>query len=345
MARRHTVSDGLVGLAVLAYVGSVLSVPGLGGGWIGLEVLLAVVGVRIARSVVDRRRIDDAGRDVLVVGGQLVGILVFVLGWTYGQDGTLTGAVQRATGAAVLQVYNVGLAAGDVDGRAFAELWPVSLIAQFAVGMVVVSVLTVRWSMARRGGVLAAMAAAVVVGRAIHVGIGGDSVAAGVLPWFRFDGLLIGAAAGVVVLRRPAGGWLHDASFVGAVWLVGAALVLPPRARWSEPNQLLALPMAAVAAAAVVVAIGAGCAPAIVTRVLAFRPLQFVGRRWIAVALSCQPVGVMLAAGGRPGWHGWSMLGGQLAFIGFAAWASYELIERPLGAAHAWLVRRRTRTA
>lgn len=329
--------DGLRGTAVLALVASMLAVPGVRGGWIGLEVLFAVAGFRVAEAVLaaaaDGRARRTVIRRTVVLAVQVVGVVGVAAGWSMATDGTLTAPVRAAIGASLSATYNVASVTGEPDARAFAELWSVGVAVQVSLVIAAVILSTRRWATRRRAAVFAGAAVAVVAGRWVAGAGSTADPAAVVLSWFRADGMLIGAAGALWAraVSLDARRRLHDLAPFGLVWLAAAVAVLPERSAWIQHNQLLALPLAALATTLVLVAVRVRTLPTGLTRVLGSAPLRLVGARWVAVVLVAHPVGAIMIGDGA-GWQGWAHAAGQLAFVAFGAWASFELIERPVGA-------------
>lgn len=340
--------DGLRGLAVTAFVAFAFAMPGIRGGWIGLEVLFVTTGFAVTSSLVGA--VADGGhrtRQVVVQGApfaaMLAVLLTFTSAWAYVQDGGLSAPVRWAVTSATTQSYNVALEYNTATGRAFAHLWPFSLQWQFFALVACAAVVLVKVG-GRRAAVLALMLAAeIAVLRPVWLGIGGTPSSAYLLSWFRLDGLLLGAAVALGWRQLGAGGrrWSAPASAVGFGLVAGAMLALPALAAWPREGLTIVIPIVSIAAALVVLGLADGGVWPPLGRFLAVRPLVWIGRAWCSVYLWHAIVGTFLVAGGATSWQGWPTFARQVGFTAVAATASHQLVGAPVRE----LVARRTHAA
>jgi peptidoglycan/LPS O-acetylase OafA/YrhL len=258
--------------------------------------------------------------------------LVFGLGWTYVQDGEITGPVRLAGVAALTQTYNLVQAFGSPDGRAFEQLWAVALAIQLAILALAMVAVSARFDRRQAARVAVAGAAGFAVLRLAVLALGFEAGGLERLPWFRLDGVMLGVGAGllhtsVTVFERQR---LYRATPWALVALVAAVVLSPERSAWSAPNLGIVVPIVAVATATIALAFGSRCVAPALGRVLSNRGLVWMGHRALDLYVWHWVIGVMLVGGGDAPWRGPGRFAAQIGLTLVAAFAAHEFVADPI---------------
>lgn len=325
--------DGLRAIAVLSVVFYHFGVPGLGGGFVGVDIFFVISGFLIGTIL--WREYCRTGRVSLrafylrrfrrlAPAWTVMALAVFAAGWAFllpNDFRELGKALLAATlFAANIQFYRTaGYFDGSAEEKPLLHMWSLSLEEQFYLFLPLLLLLFVRRP---RGAVIAlsliaaaSLAACIVFTRSHHV-------AAFYLFPFRAWELLAGVLLGIAVEERrlPLGlGWA--VSGLGLV-LVGAGVVL------IRPGESFPGIVAAVPVAGTVLLIANGQDGNTVNRLLATRPMVAVGLISYSLYLWHWPVRsfALFLLGPEPGVTARALLVG----LSFAlAWASWRFVERP----------------
>lgn len=273
--------DGVRGLAVAAVVAHHLKVPGLDGGWFGVDMFFALSGFLITVSVlgIADGRLGSFFRRRF---WRLAPALALLLGWYVALAPDEDGRKWEYAAASAAQWINVqGAAAGPFSDR-LGHLWSLAAEVQFYVVWPLVLVLLLRRAAPRAvlvGGLLAAFAATWVERALLWEGgtpwnrlyLGPDTRAAGLLV-----GCLVGLAFGWGTFdKRPALGRALAVLAVPAVgfliWFGAEETFLDGSVyRWS-------LGVGAVCGG-VIVAAGATTGGGLLRPLLDLRPVRWLGR-------------------------------------------------------------------
>ncbi|HAM03658.1 MAG TPA: hypothetical protein DCQ30_15750 [Acidimicrobiaceae bacterium] len=361
--------DGLRGLAVAGVVAYHLDAPGLGGGYLGVDLFFVLSGFLITGLLLEHR--DGHGRFALaafwgrrarrLLPALLALLLVLSAAAAVGALSGVTdrGAFRDDVLATLGYVANWHqLVAGQSYFAQFAapsplaHAWSLGIEEQFYLlwPLGLAGLLWAAGRLARRGRpgqqrrvLLAVTAGAAVASAAWMAWLAAHGASADRLYYgtdTRAFDLLAGGALAVALWgrqERRAGARLRGgagvAGFVvlATVWAWAGRSQGPTPSRWMFEGGMALAALAALA----VVADAAGARPGPLARLLAAAPLRFLGRVSYALYLWHWPVMTQLTAE-RTGLHGAALAGARLGLMGVVAVASTLLLEEP--------VRRRRRT-
>jgi peptidoglycan/LPS O-acetylase OafA/YrhL len=323
--------DGLRAIAVLPVIAHHWHVPGMAGGFVGVDVFFVLSGFLITGLL--RDELSARGRVDLVdfYGRRAARLLpaLFVLLAALGIVGLAVRsdladggrALFINLGAAFVYVHNWLAVEGSQFTWATNHLWSLSVEEQFY--LLWPAVLVVVWKRWGRSGALVCALVGVALATAWRVVLAGT----GRWTWtyygtdVRADGLLLGAALALV----PSGSWAWLARwmaqpiaiFLAASAVLGAVLVLDDGIGWG------AMPwFTIVAAASATLLVAALDGPRWFVRALGVAPLAWLGRLSYGVYLWHFPIGNWIGRGTaeHPGFPGFADdLGFGLGF-GWTTW-------------------------
>jgi len=301
--------EGLRGVAILLVLLFHARIPGMVGGFIGVDVFFVLSGFLITGLLVRERervgRIDLAAfyarRARRILPAALV-IVVAILGWAWIAVDPLDLPGVAADGlAAALSVGNIRFAldatdyfAADIAPSPYLHYWSLGVEEQFYVAWPALLIVGLRGRAPRRGALLVLLAVLVpsFIGAALLTEIEG--------PWAFYSSPTRAwqlALGGLVAVAWPRLSRLPDRAVAPLGWLgllaiVGVVPFLDPTIPY--PGVVALVP--AAGAAAVVLA---GTRPGSVGRLLGSRPLRFLGLISFSLYLVHWPV-LVLPAAGRP---------------------------------------------
>jgi peptidoglycan/LPS O-acetylase OafA/YrhL len=329
--------DGLRGIAVAAVLLYHFGAPVGTGGYLGVDLFFVISGCLITTSLQQSLARGERASAFFIRRAarllpNLLLLLVAVTGWNAWHDGGLLTRHGEAALLGLAQGANLMLVG---DGQGTAHLWSLSEEWQFyAVLPFLLPAICarglhngVRWALA--------LAAASITARPV-LELLFDATLAHVYLWpiTRLDDLMLGVAVALLVQqgRAPSSRVLPVMAGVGVM----AALLVAPH-WYANPEWSLFAIMPAVGVSAFVVVWSLVSSPpnAWLSRVLAARPLRYLGARSYSVYLWHYFVGVAVIAHGET-WHGPSVFLRQMAGSMLVAAAAYEWLERP---ARTWIRR------
>ena len=355
--------DGLRGLAVAGVVAYHLGAPGLGGGYLGVDLFFVLSGFLITGLLLERR--DGRGRLGLaafwgrrarrLLPALLVVLLVLSAAAAVSALSGVTdrGAFRDDVLATLGYVANWHqLVAGQSYFAQFAapsplaHAWSLGIEEQFYV-VWPLALAALLWGAGRRAGtagtgrrrpVLLVVTAAALASAAWMAWLAAHGASADRLYYgtdTRAFDLLVGAALAIALWGRPepspgrrrlrASAGAAGFAGLAAVWAWAGRAAGPTPSRWIFEGGMA---LAAVAALAVVTD-AAGSRPGPLGRLLSVAPLRFLGRVSYALYLWHWPVITQLTAE-RTGLHGAALAGARLGVMGTAAVASTLLLEEPV---------------
>lgn len=329
--------DGLRGLAVLAVVGYHFGIPGMLGGYLGVDVFLVLSGFVVIRSL-SRSTLEPGWvrqfflRRLARLAPAMVPLLVFATLWYGIQTPGYTVHEIVAVASGALMAYNVGHVFAHAD-PALAHLWSLAVEWHFYLAAPLL-VAPRRRTHAHPAGWLVATAVLVVLVRSAALAIGaiGPQTAFTLTP-FRLDGLLLGAALALASPEWLAATCRRRGRLIGAsAATVLLVLVAAGPVWYARPkiSLIITMPLATTATAVLVALAAADTLGPLMRRCLSSKPLVWLGERSYSIYLWHYVAGTVVIAGGSERFQGvWTtaaMLGTSLA----AAVLSYDFVERPL---------------
>ncbi len=340
--------DGLRGLAVAAVL--LHHADHLTGGWLGVDLFFALSGYLItALLLVDHARSDERRIDLrrfwsgrvrrlgpaLII--TLVGVGVYAATIAAPTD---RGAIRSDGLATLFEVANWRTIAvgGDYWATTLApsplrHAWSLAIEEQLYVVWPLVIVAVLAWRR-RPAAVLAVALVGAFASAALLVGLHAVGVSRARLYYgtdTRASTLLLGAAVAALRVHLGRERWAATRVHRQRLGLAAAGLAVAWVAldgSGSLPYQG-ALPLAGVAAAAVVAAVADRHHPGPLGRILAVRPLRELGLVSYGVYLYHWPLYLVLTPG-RVGLDGWALTAVRIAVSLALAWGSFHLVERPL---------------
>lgn len=354
--------DGIRAVAVLLVVAAHGGVPGLGGGFIGVDVFFVLSGFLITSLLLDEYRntyrIDLKAFWVRRARRLLPAMLVMTLAVVAARDlfpPDAVAGVRNDAVAALFWIANWGFVFQKVDyftqggtpsplqhtwslgvEEQYYLIWPLLLVG-VALLLRRRSAGTVRWA------VVGIAAAGVVASAAEAILLVGDSTQDVNRVYFgtdtRVQALLVGAAAAALLVRdwsalTMSGTLIRTRRLRWVAWLlpvVGLALLAAAAhvASGSADDFRRGLLIVVAVGAVLVVAPVALDQDGYVAKALAWRPLVALGAVSYGVYLWHWPIFLILN-GERTGWTGWSLLALRCAVTLSVAIASWWLIEQPV---------------
>jgi len=327
--------DGLRGVAVAAVLLYHFGAPIGSGGYLGVDLFFVISGCVVTTSL--RRSLargDSLSHFFIRRVGRLIPnlflVLVAVTAWNAWHDGTVFSQHGAAELAGLTQTSNL-VSVGDGTGTG--HLWSLSEEWQFYLLLPVLIAAFCRRGLPSGVRWAVSLAAVSVALRPILDYAFGATLAHIYLwPITRLDDLLLGVAVALLVeqgrrVSNPALPFVSGAA-------VGAALLLAPYwYRSPELSLFVVMPVVAVAAFVLVWSLVSARPGAPLSRLLASRPLRYLGERSYSIYLWHYFIGVAVIAQGET-WHGPSVFVRQVAVSMLVAIAAYEWLERP---ARAWV--------
>ncbi len=359
-AERRSIRTDIQGLRAIAVGGVLLyhaGIPFVRGGFVGVDVFFVISGFLITSHLL--RSLEDEGRiafgrfyarrarrilpaSFVVLAATIVGILVWV-------PPALQPGFLRDAAATALYIPNVFFAVQGTDYLAettpspVQHYWSLGVEEQFYLFWPVVLLLVWLWSRRRRVGLLVGGGALALA----SLGAGVMLTYSALQPWAFFSlptrawELLVGGLLAVAVpwvVRWPravavVAGWIGIVAIAASMVLIDSAEPFP--------GFVALLP---VLGTALVIASGTEASVPVLGAVLAWSPVQFLGRISYSLYLVHWPLLVIPAVAGGEGalLHGWPAVGVTLLSVPLA-WLLYVLVEVPFQRAD-WSTRRRPRT-
>ncbi len=341
--RRRADLQGLRALAVLAVVAYHFGVPGVSGGFVGVDVFFVLSGFFITRLLL--REIEEQGRIRLALfwanrakrllpNGLLCIAAILLASVLLLPSYRLPGLSEDALSAALF-FANFHFAAQavdyfhlDVPESPLLHFWSLAVEEQFY-AVLPLLILLVTWLTRRKNprgvvlGLLLAGAAASFVGMMVMIGF--DQPRAFFHPQFRAWQLALGGCVGLVFDRRAAIlPWLRMACAYLGLLAIGAAIFLL-NDDMSYPGIWALLPTIGTAA----LVFGIDARPTSRMRgVFMLGPVTRIGDMSYSLYLWHWPVAVFLAALWPA--RGLAVTTGGLALSLGLAWLAYRFVERPL---------------
>lgn len=340
--RRRADLQGVRALAVLAVVAYHFHVPGVSGGFVGVDVFFVLSGFFITRLLL--REIEEHGRIRLTLfwanrakrllpNGLLCILAVLLASFLLLPSYRLPGLSQDALSAAAF-FANFHFAAQavdyfhlDVPESPLLHFWSLAVEEQFY-AVLPLLILLVTWIVRRnpRAGVLGLLlliAVASFAGAMIMVGL--DQPKAFFHPQFRAWQLAIGGSVGLVFAQRErlAPNLRASGALIGAV-VIGAAIFLLDD-DMSYPGVWALLPTFGTAA----LVFGIDAHPALwLCRAFSLKPVTYIGDISYSLYLWHWPVAAFLAALWPA--EGFVSMGVGLILSIALAWLAYSFVELPL---------------
>lgn len=327
--------DGMRGLAVLAVMGFHFGLPGLGGGYLGVDVFFVVSGCVVTVSWLRLRAAGRSAREFFARRARrllpgLFAYLAVALAWNIWQDRALFTEANGLVVAAAAQVVNLVAAFGEPGFVTTTHLWSLSIEWQFYLLLPLLLAVRGHSGATRRTERIVLVLAITSIALRPLLGVVADVTPWKIYHWTptRLDGLTLGVLVGLWLgaeRRRVGAGAIAAAS--GA--LVITIALAPPW--WQHPREALylATTVVGITTAVVVRGITTATIPASLERLLASRPLRWVGERSYSIYLWHFFVGVIVIAGNED-WQGPAIFAGQVVASLVVSVIAYELVERPM---------------
>lgn len=341
--RRRADLQGLRALAVLAVVAYHFGMPGVSGGFVGVDVFFVLSGFFITRLLL--REIEEQGRIRLALfwanrakrllpNGLLCILAILLASVLLLPSYRLPGLSQDALSAAAF-FANFHFAAQavdyfhlDVPESPLLHFWSLAVEEQFY-AVLPLLILLMTWITRRKNprhvvlGLLLAIAAGSFVGAMVMIGL--DQPKAFFHPQFRAWQLALGGCVGLVFAHREsfAPGLRGGGALLGLIAICAAIFLLDDD--MSYPGGWALLPTIGTAA----LVFGIDAKPASwMRRAFTLRPVTYIGDMSYSLYLWHWPVAVFLAelwpAGGFAG------MGLGLVLSMALAWLAYRFVELPL---------------
>jgi len=343
--------DGARGIAIALVLAYHLDVPGVRGGFLGVDLFFVLSGFLITTLLLDEHRANGRidfvqfwyrrARRLLPALFLLIGVVVVAAGSaTPLEKGPLRWDLLASLGyAANWRFIIAGQSYFDefVTVSPVRHLWSLSIEEQFYAVWPLIIAGALAWIAARsskRWPTAAAVLAGVAIGSAVVMAATyreADPSLAYYSTFARAHELLVGALAAIALARIPALR-LRIGAHAGAIAAGGLVAVLAAAVVTSDTEALYyhggSLLFSIFAAALIVALVAGDQSTSVVHRAMRIRPLIWLGAISYGVYLWHWPITVWLQP--RPGLEGVGLFAARLGLTLLIASASFILVERPI---------------
>ena len=297
------------------------------GGFLGVDIFFVLSGFLITTILLeDRRQSIDLNEFYKRRLLRILPALIVVSAFAYVVAKHFASARPACeVWAPLLWVSNVIHAFGSVDCPEYmAHTWSIAVEEQFYLAWPLILIAVSRFGGARSVGISALVLAAVVASWRLYLSRSGALI--GHLFYSfdtRCDGLLIGAALACFLPAYP--GIKRLAAYVWPI-AAGTMFLLVTLTTLHEPMFQWGMVVTSICTATLIAAV-VGRQSALISRILGFTPVAFIGARSYGIYLWHMPI--IFALAHTRYFSGWGFLAASVTLTLAAACVMYELVEKP----------------